>query len=122
MDVWEARITRKQEPRQLSRLLLKTLALPCKPEGTASYNAFGDLVYSLKEKEKDSKGNPVFIAQQKFITVGETRGDQVQVLKGLERGELVVTAGQLKLKNGSLVVINNTALPSNNPTSHPKNE
>lgn len=92
------------------------------PQTALSYNAFGALVYVLKEKEKDSKGNTIFIAQQKFVTIGETRGDQVQVLKGMENGELVVIAGQLKLKNGSLAVINNAVLPSNNPTSHPKNE
>ncbi|MBS0272436.1 MAG: efflux RND transporter periplasmic adaptor subunit [Proteobacteria bacterium] len=92
------------------------------PQTAISYNAFGDLVYILKAKEKDSKGNTVYIANQKFITVGETRGDQVQILKGLEKGDLVVTAGQLKLKNESLAVIDNTILPSNNPTSNPQNE
>jgi membrane fusion protein (multidrug efflux system) len=87
-----------------------------------SYNAFGDLVFTLKEKEKTSKGSTVYTANQKFITVGETRGDQVQILKGLEKGDLVVTAGQLKLKNESLAVIDNTILPNNDPAPRPQNE
>ena len=63
-----------------------------------------------------------FIATQKFVTVGETRGDQVQITKGIEKGDRVVTAGQLKIKNGSIVMIDNTAAPSNNPAPHPQNE
>lgn len=92
------------------------------PQTAISYNPYGDLVYVLKEKEKDKNGNPVFIADQRFITVGETRGDQVQILKGVDEGELIVTAGQLKLKKGSLAVINNAVVLSNDPNSHPQNE
>lgn len=92
------------------------------PQTVISYNAFGDLVFTLKEKEKTSKGSTVYTANQKFITVGETRGDQVQILKGLEKGDLVVTAGQLKLKNESLAVIDNTILPNNDPAPRPQNE
>ena len=38
---------------------------------------------------------------------GETRGDQVAVLSGIEPGDVVTTAGQNKLHNGSPVRINN---------------
>lgn len=86
-------------------------------QAAITYNPYGDFVYILKEKGKDPKGQPLFIANQKFVTLGETRGDQVQVLKGLEKGDMVVTAGQLKLRNGSLTFINNKVTPSNNP--HP---
>jgi len=92
------------------------------PQTAVSYNPYGDLVYILKEKEKDKKGAQVYTANQKFITVGETRGDQVQILKGLEQGNLVVTAGQLKLKNESAVIINNTVVPTNNPAPQTPNE
>jgi len=92
------------------------------PQTAVSYNPYGDLVYLLKEKEKDKKGETVYTATQKFITLGETRGDQVQVLKGLEKGNMVVMAGQLKLKNGSTVVINNAVVPSNNPAPQTPNE
>jgi membrane fusion protein, multidrug efflux system len=92
------------------------------PQTALSYNPYGDLVYILKEKGKNKEGKTIFIATQKFVIVGETRGDQIQILKGLEKGDLVVTAGQLKLKNGSLVTINNTVVPKNNPTPHLKND
>ncbi|MBY0501237.1 MAG: efflux RND transporter periplasmic adaptor subunit [Alphaproteobacteria bacterium] len=92
------------------------------PQTAISYNPYGDLVYILKEQGKDQKGNVLYVATQKFVTVGDTRGDQVQVLKGLEKGDLVVTAGQNKLKNGSIVIINNTVVPRNDPHSNLKNE
>lgn len=82
------------------------------PQAAINYNPYGDMVY-LVEKQGDN-----IIAKQKFITVGPSRGDQVAVLEGLNPGDEVVTSGQLKLKNGSSIVINNQIEPSNNP--HPK--
>lgn len=55
------------------------------PQAAVSYNPYGDYVYILKEKEKDTDGKTLFTANQKFITTGEKRGDQIQVLKGLEK-------------------------------------
>jgi len=80
------------------------------------------LVYILKEKEKNKEGKPIYIAHQKFVLVGETRGDQVQILKGLQTGDMVVIAGGLKIKSGSLVTINNTVVPKNDPISHFKDD
>lgn len=92
------------------------------PQAAITYNPYGDAVYILKEKEKDKEGKQIFIANQKFVNLGETRGDQVQILKGIEKGDRVVTAGQLKIKNGSLVFIENKVVPTNNPSSNYKNK
>ena len=48
-----------------------------------------------------------------FVTTGATRGDQVVILKGLKEGDEVVTSGQIKLRNGAQVTVNNTVQPSN---------
>lgn len=85
------------------------------PQAAITYNPYGDLVYLLKEDSKDEKDVPIYKAEQKFVSLGETRGDQVQVISGLEKNDLVVTSGQMKLKNGSLVKINNEVVPGNNP-------
>lgn len=85
------------------------------PQTAISFNSYGDTVYIVKNKGKDKKGHPILIATQVLVTVGETRGDQVAIVKGIKEGETVVTAGQLKLKNGDRVLINNSILPSNNP-------
>ena len=63
--------------------------------------------------KKDDKDRPIITVQQVFVTLGDTRGDQVAVLKGIKEGETVVTSGQLKLKNGSRIAVNNTIQPSN---------
>ena len=84
------------------------------PQTAISFNAFGEIVYIIM-KTKDKAGKPVLSVKQSFVTVGETRGDQIAILKGLKEGDEVVVAGQGKLKNGSVVVINNTVLPSSDP-------
>jgi membrane fusion protein (multidrug efflux system) len=85
------------------------------PQTAISYNPYGSLVYLVEKQGKDAKGNPQLIAKQKFIETGETRGDQVQVIKGLKEGDQIVTSGQMKLKNNALITINNSVVPSNNP-------
>jgi membrane fusion protein, multidrug efflux system len=87
------------------------------PQTAITYNPYGATVFVATEK-KDAKGNPQLQAQQVFITPGPTRGDQVAILKGLSEGAMVVTSGQLKLKNGTPVRIDNSVQPLNdqNPT------
>jgi membrane fusion protein, multidrug efflux system len=60
------------------------------------------------------------VVQQAFITTGETRGDQVAILSGLKEGQQVVTSGQVKLKNGTSIVIDNSVVPANSPNPTPQ--
>jgi membrane fusion protein (multidrug efflux system) len=89
------------------------------PQTAITYNPYGDTVYVIEDKGKDGKGNPKLIAQQRFVTTGETRGDQVEIEKGVKVGDQVVTSGQIKLRNGSPVTINNKVQPTNNPAPMP---
>ncbi|MBL0942334.1 MAG: efflux RND transporter periplasmic adaptor subunit [Alphaproteobacteria bacterium] len=89
------------------------------PQTAVSFNPYGEIAFIIKETGKDDKGEPVFIVTQNFITVGETRGDQIAILKGIHPGDLIVTTGQHKLKNGSRVKINNSILPLNNAEPKP---
>ncbi len=61
----------------------------------------------------------VLTAKQIFVTVGAKRGDQVAILKGVEPGDEVITSGQLKLRNGSPIVIDNSVMPTNDPNPKP---
>ena len=95
------------------------------PQTAVSYNSYGDIVFIVKQTKqtgKNKKSKPILIVKQSFIVAGPTRGDQVAILSGLKQGDYVVTAGQLKLRNGTHVAINNTVVPSNNPNPHPVNE
>ncbi len=82
------------------------------PQTAITYNPYGDTVYVVESKGTDAEGKPQMVARQTFITVGPTRGDQVAVLKGVDDGDMVVTAGQIKLHNGSVVLIDNSVTPT----------
>ena len=93
------------------------------PQTAVTYNPYGSTVFISKDSGKrDKEGKPIFEAQQVFVTTGQTRGDQVSILKGLEEGMTVVTSGQLKLKNGSPLNINNTVQPTNLPDPKPQEQ
>ena len=70
----------------------------------------------------DKQGKPLIEAEQVFVTTGLTRGDQVAIVKGLEPGVTVVTSGQLKLKNGTPLIINNKVQPGFNPNPKPQEQ
>ena len=91
------------------------------PLTAVTYNPYGSTVFIAKKTERLGKdGQPVLEAQQVFVTTGSTRGDQVAITKGLEAGATVVTSGQLKLKNGTPLIINNKVLPANSPNPKPQ--
>jgi membrane fusion protein, multidrug efflux system len=82
------------------------------PQTAITYNPYGDTVYIVETKGSDAEGRPQMVVRQSFVTVGPTRGDQVAVLKGIEEGDTIVTAGQIKLHNGSVVLIDNKVTPT----------
>jgi membrane fusion protein (multidrug efflux system) len=91
------------------------------PATAISYNPYGDTVFVV-DHATDKTGKAELVARQVFVTTGDTRGDQVSILSGLKPGQIVVTAGQLKLRNGALIAINNDVQPPNNPNPNPPNE
>ncbi len=92
------------------------------PQAAITYNPYGDTVFIVERHGNDDQGKPHYTAQQRFVKLGATRGDQVAIEDGIKPSEVVVTAGQIKLRNGSSVVVNNDVLPDNNPNPHPPNE
>jgi len=89
------------------------------PQTAVTYNPYGDTVFLLVAGGKGPDGKPKLVAQQAFVTLGPTRGDQVVILKGVNEGDLVVTAGQIKLKNGSEAIVDNSVQPSNDAAPAP---
>jgi membrane fusion protein (multidrug efflux system) len=92
------------------------------PQTAITYNPYGDSVFIVEQHGTDDKGKQQLVAQQRFVKLGGTRGDQVAIEDGIKPGEVVVTAGQIKLRNGSAVLVNNDVLPDNSPNPHPPNE
>jgi membrane fusion protein (multidrug efflux system) len=85
------------------------------PQTAIAYNSYGNTVYVVQNKGNDAQGKPQLVAAQTFVTTGATRGDQVAILKGIKAGDVIVSAGQVKLHNGSPVMVNNAIQPLDNP-------
>nr|WP_082913398.1 efflux RND transporter periplasmic adaptor subunit [Caballeronia udeis] len=89
------------------------------PQTALTYNSYGATVFVVKPgTQPDEKGKVLPVAEQVFVTPGATRGDQVAILTGVPDDTQVVTSGQMKLKNGTQLLIDNSANPANdaNPT------
>lgn len=89
------------------------------PQTAITFNPYGSTVYLVMEDGKDEKGQPKRIARQTFVTTGPTRGDQIAIVSGLKEGDVVVTAGQMKLQAGTPLIVNNALQPSMNPAPKP---
>jgi membrane fusion protein (multidrug efflux system) len=83
------------------------------PATAITYNPYGSTVFLV-----EGAGAGHQTVRQVFVQTGATRGDQVAITKGLAAGDVVVVAGQVKLRNGTPVAINNSLLPADaaNPT------
>ncbi|RAI42817.1 efflux RND transporter periplasmic adaptor subunit [Rhodoplanes roseus] len=77
------------------------------PQTAIVFNPYGSTVYVL-DKSTDGAG---LVARQAFVKTGQTRGDLVAVLSGVAEGDVVVVAGQLKLRNGTPAVVDNAKIP-----------
>lgn len=88
----------------------KTITLP---QAAITYNPYGNTIYLIDNTDPSKP-----VAHQSFVTTGLTRGDQVAVLSGVKEGDEVVTSGQIKLRNGTPIKVNNEIQPSND--AHPK--
>ena len=89
------------------------------PQTSVTVNPYGDTAFIVEEGQ-DAQGKATLTAKQVFVTLGSKRGDQVAILEGIQEGQTVVTSGQLKLKNGTPIVVNNTVLPANDPSPKPQ--
>lgn len=80
------------------------------PATSVIYAPYGDSVYVI-EKAKEGGDKAPLVVHQRFVRLGDRRGDFVAVTSGLSGGETVVSAGAFKLRNGQSVVVNNKIAP-----------
>jgi membrane fusion protein (multidrug efflux system) len=93
------------------------LAIPA----TAVLHApYSDSVFIVEEQEKTEVDQPVQVVRQQFVRVGEKKGDFVAIASGLQAGEIVVSTGVFKLRNGQAVVVDNRLAPEFNTDPDPK--
>ena len=89
------------------------------PQTAVTFNPYGETVFVVTQGKSNAGGKPELIAKQTFVTTGATRGDQIAIVDGIKAGETVVSSGQLKLKSGSMVTVNNDIQPSNDAAPQP---
>ncbi|MDQ6972301.1 MAG: efflux RND transporter periplasmic adaptor subunit [Mariprofundaceae bacterium] len=90
------------------------------PQTAVSYNAYGATVFIAEKASGSTDAKPVLVAQQEFVKLGPTRGDQVAVLSGIKAGDMIVTSGLMKLKNGTPLIIDNHIQPANDVAPQPQ--
>lgn len=79
------------------------------PSSAVVYNPYGNFVYVIESG----------VAKQRVVQTGAQRGNLIAIVSGLKAGETVVTSGQIKLRNGVPVKIDNSVAPSANPAPKP---
>ena len=89
------------------------------PGSAISYAPYGDSVFVVTDL-KDEGGKSYQGVRQQVVKLGGARGDQIAVLSGIQPGEVVVTSGVFKLRNGAAVQINNKVQPSNSKKPKPE--
>ncbi len=89
------------------------------PATAIQYAPYGDMVYIIEDL-KGPDGKTYRGVRQQVVKVGESRGDRVAILSGVNAGEEVVTSGVFKLRPGVHVQVNNSIQPENNEAPKPE--
>ena len=88
------------------------------PETAVDYTLYGDSVYVVREDGQDGDGKPVLKAVRTPVKTGTRWDGKVAVLSGVNPGDTVVAAGQVKLQDGAAIVVSSEPPPQRpaNPT------
>jgi membrane fusion protein, multidrug efflux system len=81
------------------------------PETAVDYTLYGDSVYVIREDGKDADGRTKLKAVRTPVKTGARLGGKVAILQGLEAGDRVIAAGQVKVQNGAPVAISGDPAP-----------
>jgi membrane fusion protein (multidrug efflux system) len=72
------------------------------PRTAITYNPYGDAVFVVQEQAD------TLVVAYRQVETGDVRAGRVEIRAGLSAGERVVSAGQLKLRDGQPVTIDNS--------------
>ncbi len=87
---------------EVSTLLPRRNEILTIPEQAITYAPYGDSVFLIIEKEGQK------VVQRRQVETGDVRNGRIEIIEGLEAGDEVVSAGQVKLRNDQLVRIDNS--------------
>lgn len=80
------------------------------PATAVLYAPYSNTVFVVEQDQEEQPRKQRTIRQQ-TVRLGEKRGDYVAVVSGLAEGDLVVSTGVFKLRNGQPVVVDNRLAP-----------
>jgi membrane fusion protein (multidrug efflux system) len=83
------------------------------PDTAITYAPYGDSVFTVAQGEQGPT------VQRKQVETGETRHGRVAVTSGLAQGDRVVSAGQVKLRNGMPVTLDAKPAPGERGAANP---
>lgn len=83
------------------------------PDTAITYAPYGDSVFALVQGEQG------LTVQRKQVETGETRQGRVAIVSGLAQGDRVVSAGQVKLRNGMPVTLDDKPAPGERGNAKP---
>lgn len=83
------------------------------PSTAISYSLYGDSVFIIEQDKnhpKDDAGQDLLTVKRVFVTTGGQQGNDTLITQGVTPGQRVVSSGELKLQDGTRVIINNDIL------------
>jgi RND family efflux transporter MFP subunit len=96
------------------------------PKTAITYSLYGDSVFVVREAkgddgkpQLDAEGKPMTKAFRAPVKLGFEHDQEVVVATGVAAGELVITAGQLKLQDGMPVAVVAPSAPAAAPAAAP---
>lgn len=75
------------------------------PDTAITYNPYGNSVFLIVSSDKG------YSVQSRQIETGQQRNGRIEIVNGLAVGDRVVSAGQVKLRNGMAVIIDDKPAP-----------
>lgn len=91
------------------------------PATAVYFQAYGDSIFVAAQRKDEKSGQTVKVAEQRFVRLGEHRGDFVAIDSGIAAGDEVVTSGAFKLSNGTKLAVDNSLAPAASLAPKPKN-
>lgn len=77
------------------------------PSTAISYTMYGDSVFIVNQHKNNAQQN-VYTVKRVYVTPGDTQGNYTIIKQGIQANQIVVTAGELKLQDGTEVVIDSS--------------
>ncbi|MGE4545235.1 MAG: efflux RND transporter periplasmic adaptor subunit [Pedobacter sp.] len=91
------------------------------PGTSVLYAPYSDSVFVIDEQKDEQSSETRQVLRQQLVRLGTKKGDFVAVESGLEEGQLVVSTGVFKLRNGQAAIVDNSLAPPFQTAPTPEN-